>query len=99
MKVRLLATLIVAGLATALTGCYGGHGAAPTPSQPSPTKTASPIPVVAKDPRDVAVMARRPCELLTNQQAKAFGLDLPPEQLEGLLGTLRCKWKTTTRDR
>ncbi len=28
-----------------------------------------------------------------------FELDLPPKQLDGLLGTLRCKWTSTTRDR
>lgn len=44
-------------------------------------------------------MARRPCELLTQQQATGFGLDVPPKQLDGLLGTLRCKWTSTTRDR
>jgi hypothetical protein len=44
-------------------------------------------------------MAQRPCDLLTAQQARQFGLDLPPEQLGGLLGTQRCKWTTTTADR
>jgi hypothetical protein len=50
-----------------------------------------------KNPRDVAAMARRPCELLTSQQATGFGFDLPPEELDGLFGTLRCKWTRTTR--
>lgn len=44
-------------------------------------------------------MAQRPCELLTVQQAREFGLDIPPEQLGGLLGAQRCKWTTITRDR
>lgn len=43
-------------------------------------------------------MARRPCDLLTAQQATGFGLDLPPKELDGLLGTLRCKWTRTTRE-
>lgn len=67
-------------------------------AQPSPAQPTSPIPAV-KDPRDVTAMARRPCELLTEQQADQFGLDLPPEQRPGLFDTLTCGWQHTTRDR
>jgi hypothetical protein len=98
MRVRLVATVIAAGSVIVLAGCGRSTNAAPEPTRASPSESSSPIPSV-KNPRDVTAMARRPCELLTPQQATAFGLDLPPKQLSGLLGTLRCKWTSTTRDR
>ncbi|HEY6425015.1 MAG TPA: DUF3558 domain-containing protein [Pseudonocardiaceae bacterium] len=90
--------ILAAGSVIVLAGCGSGMGAAPEAVRPSPTEAVSPIPPV-KNPRDLTAMARRPCELLTPQQATRFGLDLPPKQLDGLLGTLRCKWTSTTRDR
>jgi hypothetical protein len=81
-----------------LASCGTSTSSAPELAPPSPSESSSPIPSV-KNPRDVTVMARRPCELLTPQQATGFGLDLPPKQLDGLLGTLRCKWTSTSRDR
>ena len=99
MTARLVAGAVATSSAIMLAGCHGGTGPAPEPDRPSPTQAVSPIPPVAKNARDVAAMARRPCELLTAEQAKGFGLDLPPDQLEGLLGTLRCEWTATTRDR
>lgn len=69
----------------------------PAPALSSPTEVASPIPPV-KNPRDVAAMARRTCELLTPQQAKGFDLDLPPQPSDGLFGTVYCVWTATTRD-
>ncbi|MGH3824443.1 MAG: DUF3558 domain-containing protein [Pseudonocardiaceae bacterium] len=99
MRTLLAAGVVAAGLAIMLAGCSGGQDAAPTPDQPSTLQVASPIPPVTKNPRDVAAMVRRPCELLTAQQAKGFDLDLPPDQMDGLLGTLRCEWTATTRDR
>jgi hypothetical protein len=98
MRIRLVARSIVVCAAIALAGCQEGEIAAPAPAQPN-LPQASPIPAVQKNPRDVAPMARRPCELLTTLQAKGFRLDLPPDQLTGLFGTLRCKWTTTTSDR
>jgi hypothetical protein len=98
MRIRLVASVIAACSVIMLAGCGTGTSVAPEPARPSPTQAASPIPPV-KNPRDVTDMARRPCEFLTPQQAGGFGLDLPPKQLEGLLGTLRCKWTSTTRDR
>ena len=97
MRIRLAVGVIVASLTTTLGGCSGSHDA--TPDQPNTPQVASPIPPVTKTPRDVAAMAHRPCELLTAQQAKEFSLDLPPVQMEGLLGTLRCEWTAATRDR
>jgi hypothetical protein len=41
-------------------------------------------------------MTQRPCDVLTQQQATGFQLDLPGDQLAGLHGTLRCQWTTTT---
>jgi hypothetical protein len=93
----LLATVVAAGSMLVAAGCGSGTNAGAAPAQPGPGPAASPIPPV-KNPRDVAAMARRPCELLTAKQATGFGFDLPPEELDGLLGTLRCKWTRTTRE-
>jgi Protein of unknown function (DUF3558) len=88
---------IAAGAVLLSTACGATTGAAPVPSQPSSAPAANPIPPV-KNPRDVAVLARRPCELLTAQQAKKFGLDLPPRQYDAGLGDLGCEWATTLRN-
>jgi uncharacterized protein DUF3558 len=98
MRIRLTAGVIVCGSMITIAACGSNPGTPANPVRTSPTESANPIPPV-KNPRDVAAMARRPCELLTSQQAVSFGLDLPPQQLNGLLGTLRCKWTSTTRDR
>jgi hypothetical protein len=98
MRTRLVSSLIVCGSVIMLAGCGTGTSTAPEPDRPSSPEAASPIPPV-KNPRDVTAMAGRPCELLTSQQAAGLGLDLPPKQLDGLFGTLRCKWTSTTRDR
>lgn len=102
MTARLVAATVAVATSSAimLAGCHGGTGPAPESGRPDPMQAVSPIPPVAKkNARDVAAMARRPCELLTAEQATRFELDLPPDQLEGLLGTLRCEWTATTRDR
>lgn len=98
MRIGLLASMIAIGSMIVLIGCGTGADAPPEPVRPSPTDAASPIPPV-KNPRDVAAMARRTCELLTPQQAKGFGLDLPPTQRHGLFGSLDCEWTSTTRER
>jgi hypothetical protein len=98
VRTRFLTSLIVAGSAMVVAGCGSGMGAAPVPTRPSPAPAASPIPPVT-NPRDVAAMARRPCELLTPRQATGFGFDLPPEESDGLFGTLDCQWRRTTRAR
>ncbi len=97
MRTRLLASLVAAGSVLVATGCGSGTGAAPDPGQASPAPAASPIPPV-KSPRNVAAMARRPCELLTAQQATGFGFDLPPVESDGLFGTLDCQWRKTSRE-
>ncbi|MGH3972559.1 MAG: DUF3558 domain-containing protein [Pseudonocardiaceae bacterium] len=79
-----------------LVGC--GTGAPPDQARLSRTQVASPIPQV-KNPRDVVALARRPCELLTSQQAKEFDLDLPPRQYDAALGDVGCEWTTTTSER
>ena len=96
MRRRFLASLVAAGSVLMAAGC-GGAGEAPAPVQPSQPPVASPIPPV-KNPRDVAAMARRPCELLTAQQATGFGFDLPAEESGGLFGTLDCQWSKTSRE-
>jgi hypothetical protein len=78
-------------------GCASGTGATPEVAQRSSAPAASPIPPV-NHPRDVAAMARRPCQLLTAQQATGFGFDLPPEESDGLFGTLDCQWRKTSRE-
>ncbi|MGH3920934.1 MAG: DUF3558 domain-containing protein [Pseudonocardiaceae bacterium] len=92
-----MASLLSAGAVIMLSGC-GTGGVSSEPVRPIPTEEASPIPPV-KNPRDVTVLARRPCELLTTQQAAGFELDLPPKQLNGVLGNLNCEWTSTTRER
>ncbi|MCA1705805.1 MAG: DUF3558 domain-containing protein [Actinobacteria bacterium] len=96
MRLRFLASLIATGSVIVLAACSAD--APPESLRPNSSESVSPIPPV-KNPRDVGAMAQRPCELLTPQQAAEFGLDLPPKQLDGLLGTLRCKWTSTTRER
>src|SRR5262249_39051562 len=82
----------------ALAGCSTGKGVSPEHVQSGPPQVASPIPQV-KNPRDVTALARRPCELLTSQQAKGFGLDLPPREYDAALGDVGCAWTTTTHER
>jgi uncharacterized protein DUF3558 len=90
--------MIAVGSAIMLAGCGSGTSAAPEPLRSSPAEALSPIPSV-KNPRDVAALARRPCELLTSQQAAQFGLDLPPTQYDAALGDVGCKWISIARDR
>ena len=98
MRTRWATSVIVAGLPIVLAGCGTGTGTTPEPVRPSPTQVTSPIPPV-KNPRDVAAIAQRTCELLTPEQAKRFGLDLPPTPSDGLFGTVYCAWTSSTRDR
>ncbi len=99
MRTDLVATVIAVGSVIVLTGCSAGVNAPQESSGPlRATQEASPIPP-AKDPRDVAAMARRPCELLTAQQATEFRLDLPPREYDAALGDVGCAWTTTTRER
>jgi hypothetical protein len=93
-----VASVIALCSAIVLASCSSGTGAAPEPSGPSATQATSPIPPV-KNPRDVAALARRPCELLTSQQTTGFGLDFPPKQMDGVLGNLDCEWVSRTRER
>ncbi|MGH3916130.1 MAG: DUF3558 domain-containing protein [Pseudonocardiaceae bacterium] len=91
--------VVATGCLILLAGC-GGTGSdldQPDPRQPS-ASAVSPIPSV-NNPRDVAAMARRTCELLPSPQAAGFGLDLPPQQSDGLFGTVRCVWRSTAPDR
>jgi Protein of unknown function (DUF3558) len=96
------ASVIAASSVLVLTGCAGATSA-PAPATlrppatlgPSPTQPVGPIPPV-NNPRDITAMTRRPCDVLTAQQAIGFRLDLPGDQLAGLHDTLRCQWTTTT---
>ena len=98
MSARLLASVIAATLVIILVGCGSSTDVPPESIRPSPTDAASAIPPV-KNPRDVAALARQPCKLLTAQQAAGFELDLPPKQLDGVLGNLNCEWTSITRER
>lgn len=107
MRHRLAIGMIVASSVAMLTACAGATTAPATspvtppataPAEiprPNPLQAAPPIPAL-KNPRDVTAVSGRPCELLTSQQATGFRLDLPPDQLSGLHGTMRCMWTTTT---
>ena len=95
MRTDLVAGTITIAALLVLAGCGAGTGTGP--SAAAQQQTASPIPPV-KNPRDVAALARRPCELLTAQQAKEFGLDVPPKQYDAPLGNLGCVWETTSHE-
>jgi hypothetical protein len=82
---RTLAVLVAAGALAA--GCSGGGADQPT----------SPIPTVQK-PRDVAAVAGKPCDLLSTEQAKQFGLDRPPRQMPGVMGQVDCEWRSSQAD-
>lgn len=81
----------------ALAACGSGSGGVPVPRTPSSSSGASPISPV-QHPRDVAVMARQACSLLSPEQAVSFGLDDPPKQSDWLFGTTKCKWSQGARD-
>jgi hypothetical protein len=98
MSASRVAAMTAFGTVIALAGCSTGANPPQESSPSSPAQVTSPIPPV-KDPRDVAALARRPCELLTAQQATQFGLDLPPRQYDAGLGDLGCEWTTRTRER
>lgn len=89
--------MIAAGSVIVLAGCGEGTGARPEPVRPSPTHASSPIPPVS-NPRDVAAVAHRTCDLLAPQQAKGFGLEVPPTPSDGLFNTVYCVWVSATRD-
>ena len=94
MRTNLIAGAIAAGVVIALEGCSASTDEVPIPEQSTSAQAASPIPPV-KNPRDVTVLARRPCELLTSEQAKKFELGLPPKQYNAALGNIGCEWETT----
>lgn len=98
MTINLTTGMIVFGSVIVLSGCGSGTSTTTEPLQSGPTEVVSPIPQV-KNPRDVAALARRPCELLKSQQATQFGLDLPPTQYDAALGDVGCKWTSTAPDR
>ncbi|HEU0088193.1 MAG TPA: DUF3558 domain-containing protein [Pseudonocardiaceae bacterium] len=88
----LLSCLLVTGLVAAglaLTGC-GAEGGGKQPVQ-------SAIPRVP-NPKDVTAVADRPCALLPPPQAAGFGLDRPPRQISGRLGTADCEWRSSRMD-
>ncbi len=98
MRTRLFPSMIALAAMIVLGGCSTGAGSPAESARLGPAQGGSPIPPV-KNPRDVTALAARPCELLTQQQARGFGLDLPPKQYDAALGDLGCKWTSTTRDR
>jgi Protein of unknown function (DUF3558) len=97
MRTRWVASMIVASSIIVLASCDTGTstGPRPEPVRSDPRQAASPIPPV-NNPRDVAAVAHRTCDLLTSEEAKQFGLDLPPTPSEGLFGTVYCTWAKTT---
>lgn len=98
MKTGVVAGTIAVGSVFLAAGCGADRGATPELDRPGSIQATSPIPAV-KNPRDIVSVARHTCELLTSQQAKGFGLDLPPTASEGLFGTQDCEWLGTTSER
>lgn len=92
-----MAAMTALGAVIALVGCGTGANPPQESSPSSPAQAASPIPPV-ENPRDIAALARRPCELLTEQQVKEYGLDLPPRQYDAGLGDVGCTWSHKTRE-
>jgi hypothetical protein len=88
---------VAVGAVIVLAGCELNASLPAIGAKEGHQPTTGPIPPV-KNPRDITALARRPCELLTVQQAKKFGLDLPPRQYDAGLGDLGCEWKTTNPD-
>lgn len=97
MRARLGAVLLAVVAAISVACGTNSDGKPVLGAQWSGNSVASPIPLV-QNPRDVAPMARRACDLLTPQQASVFGLDLPPKQTDGLFGTTDCKWTTVDHE-
>lgn len=100
MRTRQVASLMVAGCLIFVVSCGDNldSGQSSGSNQSSSSSVVSPI-LPVQNPRDVAAMAGRTCELLTTQQVRGFGLDLSPLQSDGLFGTVDCEWRTTTSDR
>jgi hypothetical protein len=97
MKLQLMTVLVWAvGIIAMVAGCARDDRIGSAPS--SPTQVTSPI-FPVKQPRDVSVLARRPCDLLTVEQARRFGLDLPPRQYDAALGDVGCEWTSVARER
>lgn len=97
MRTRSVASMITISSVIGLAGCGTSTGPPPEPVRSSHRPAASLIPPVS-NPRDVAAVAHRTCDLLTPAQAKGFGLDVPPAPSEGLFGTVYCEWTTTTSE-
>jgi Protein of unknown function (DUF3558) len=86
-----LGSAVAAGALIA--GCVPGIGVG------EETSRSPEAPVMrVNDPRDVAAVADRPCDLLTPQQAAVFGLDRPPRELPGAAGGVDCEWRSSRAD-
>lgn len=95
---RTVTGVVMAGSVIVLVACGTGSQAPREPVQPNSAQPENPIPLV-QNPRDITAIARQPCESLTTQQAREFGLDIPPRQYDAALGDVGCEWTTTTRER
>lgn len=89
----LVAGVIVASSLVALAGC----GYLEKANGAEKADAARAVPRVEK-PRNIAAVADRPCELLNPQQAARFGLDRPPRQIPGRLGSMDCEWRSSKAD-
>ncbi len=87
----LVAGVMVASSLAAIAGC--GY----LEKDDDAEKAAEAIPRVEK-PRNITAVADRPCELLNPQQAAGFGLDRPPRQIPGRLGSMDCEWRSSKAD-
>ena len=71
-------------------GCSGTKVDSPSPSTSSVPTSATAVPTVA-DPVDGTDLADRPCDLLSEADSRALGLDSPGRPRQSL-GALECRW-------
>lgn len=75
-------------------GCSTESPGSASPAASTQSSDAGPIPPVT-EPLDLTSLAQRPCDLLTAEQASAFGFASPNVD-EGATGSFpACVWKTT----
>ncbi|MGH3972898.1 MAG: DUF3558 domain-containing protein [Pseudonocardiaceae bacterium] len=75
-----------------LAGCSGAEGSSPATDR----RQLSPL---VDNPRDIRAYGDEPCDVLTTEQLKTFGFDLPPRSTETLpSGNKVCVWIDSGRN-
>jgi hypothetical protein len=99
MSVRIRGIVVALVAVLSLAACGTDTSGEPVSKGPRPGAPEAGLIPPVQNPRDVAPMVRRACELLTPRQAAEFGLDMPPALTDGLFGTTRCEWTHADRER